>query len=122
MANKGFSVMTKKHQIQIEMKDLIVELGITPENFCAYSGISMDAFMATPVDTFSQSRCNDIYTILNNTRPWFDSKYESWAWYISQPILGFGNITAAEVVKQHSESGVKAIIDYIASKELAAFE
>lgn len=36
----------------------------------------------------------------------------------SQPIIGFGNLTAAEAVMQNQDAGASAIIEYKDSKEL----
>jgi hypothetical protein len=107
--------------INSTQEKLIADLGVTLEHFSLHSGISMTALM-TYEDEFSQSRCDDISAILNKIRPWFDSYYQCWSWYIGQPIMGLGNITAAEIIKQNNELGVKAINDYIASKKLAGYE
>jgi hypothetical protein len=36
----------------------------------------------------------------------------------NQPIIGFGNLTAAEAVIQNQDAGASAIINYIKSKYL----
>jgi hypothetical protein len=36
----------------------------------------------------------------------------------SQPVIGFGNLTAAEAVMQNQDAGASAIIEYKNSKEL----
>lgn len=103
-----------------KIENLIADLGVTPEHFSHYAGIPVESLMNIS-DKNAQSRCNDIFAILSKVRPWFDSSFEGWSWYISQPIPSFGNITAAEVVKKYAR-GVEAVNDYIVTKEFGGFE
>lgn len=99
-------------------------LGVTLNQLARYTDIPEQSLkrperLAKPL---VQSRLLDVAAILRRVQHWFDSELQAWAWYIGQPIVGFGNLTAAEVVKQYGEKGVMAVQDYISGKESGGYE
>ncbi len=62
----------------------------------------------------SQKRLRDIVMILNRTTPWCGTAFQAYAWYRSEPIPGFGDLTAEAVVKQGNADLVMSYLDRIA--------
>lgn len=104
-----------------KLQAFLDDLGVTPEHFAHYTGITLSTTMRSSESSVSQLG-NSIIGIIHSVRPWFDSDFQSWAWYISEPIISLGNKTPAQIVKELGPAGVDAIRDYIASKNLGAFE
>ncbi len=69
-----------------------------------------------------QTRLLEIHALLRRVRPWYDSDQAAWAWYISEPLASFANLTPAEIIKLHKGAGVEAINDFITAKELGGFD
>lgn len=69
-----------------------------------------------------QTRLLEVHAILRRVRPWFDNDQAAWAWYISEPLPSFANLTPAEIIKLHKGAGVEAINDFITAKELGGFD
>lgn len=69
-----------------------------------------------------QTRLLEVHAILRRVRPWFDSDQAAWAWYISEPLASFANLTPAEIIKLHKGKGVEGINDFITAKELGGFD
>ena len=62
----------------------------------------------------SQKRLHDIVMILNRVTPWCGTPFQAYAWYRSEPIPGFGDLTAEAVVKQGNADLVMSYLDCIA--------
>lgn len=104
-----------------KLQEFLDDLGITPEHFAHYTGITLSTTMRSSESSVSQLG-DSIIGIIHSVSPWFDSDYKSWTWFISEPIISFGNKTPAQIVKERGHIGVDAVRDYIASKNLGAFE
>lgn len=69
-----------------------------------------------------QTRLSEVHALLRRVRPWFSSDQAAWAWYIGEPLVSFGGLTPAEIIKQFKENGVTALNDYITAKNMGGFE
>lgn len=114
----------QKQPIQVDIKSFMSALGCSFDEFSKYTGISIEELneINSASNSFTLSKFNDICGILSRIQFWFDSDSEGWAWFTSQRLLGFGNMTASEIVKLHHSDGVKAVNDYITSKDAGGFE
>lgn len=65
---------------------------------------------------------NCIVAILYIVKPWFDSNAKRWSWFVNEPLLGFGDKTASEIICEQGLRGVDAVFDFITTKNLGAFE
>lgn len=113
--------MMIKKTIPIDLEEAIAAFGVTLDDFSRHTGICISHLIDSK-DNKDYSRCNDILAILNKLQAWFDSAHQCWIWYIKQQIPGFGDASAAEIVKNYDDKGVVAVNSYIASKEGGGFE
>jgi len=102
---------------QVRAERLAERLRITGVQLAAAAGLSHDAIseaaqLASPA---TQARLRDVVEILNRVRPWAGSDAAAFAWYRSQPLPGFGNFTAEDLVKQGRTETVKRYLDQIAA-------
>tara|TARA_R110001583_G_scaffold193295_1_gene361352 strand:+ start:2458 stop:2856 length:399 start_codon:yes stop_codon:yes gene_type:complete len=58
----------------------------------------------------TQKRLGHVVQILNRVLPWTGSVASAWAWYRSQPLPGFGDLTAEQLVK---DGYSQAVLDYL---------
>ncbi len=58
----------------------------------------------------SQRRLRDIVLILNRVLPWCGTPMQAYAWYRSEPIPSFGDLTAEDLVKRGM---AEAVLEYI---------
>ena len=103
----------------MKIDKLTSELGITHEEFSRHTGIE-----CRHGDTQVESgyvQATDIYEILTAVLPWFDGIQESWHWFISTNVSGFGGLTPAEVVKQEGGAGIDAVKNFIDAKKAGGF-
>ncbi len=61
-----------------------------------------------------QSRLNWLVELLERVRPWAGDPRAAYAWYCSQPIVGFGEQTAQDLVRAGKAHAVDAYLDRIA--------
>ena len=105
-----------------KLQTFLNDLGITPEHFAHHTGITLPATMRSS-EPSSSPLVDSIIKIIDGVRPWFDSDYQCWAWYISEPIISYSNKTPAQIVNELGPiRGVEAVHNYIAFKNLGAFE
>ena len=80
------------------------------------AGLSRDAVSKTArrYSPATQKRLRDMVEIINRVLPWAGSPMQAMAWYRSQPLPGFGDITAEQLVKQGRAQWVHEYIDRIA--------
>lgn len=109
---------TKVHN---QTDKLILELGISDASFFACTGLSPQNLNSDEKGV-ERDRFDAIHTIFSKLKTWFDSPEEAWEWYTKQPIIGFGDLTPAEIVMRNQDSGASAVMNYIKSKELGGFE
>ncbi|HEC12991.1 MAG TPA: DUF2384 domain-containing protein [Acidiferrobacteraceae bacterium] len=60
----------------------------------------------------SQQRLHEIVSIINRVTPWCGDAFQAYAWFRSEPLPGFGGLTAEELVK---DGRAQAVQGYIAS-------
>ncbi len=58
----------------------------------------------------SQRRLRDIVMILNRALPWCGTTMQAYAWFRSEPLPGFGDLTAEELVKRGM---AEAVMEYV---------
>ena len=63
----------------------------------------------------SQQRLRDIVLILNRVLPWCGSPIQAYAWYRSEPLPSFGDLTAEDLVKRGKADDVLEEISRLAS-------
>ena len=92
-------------------------LRVTKMQLAAAAGLSRDAVsksarLGSPA---TQARLRDMAEILNRIRPWAGSVEAAFAWYRSQPLPAFGDLTAEDLVKQGRAEAVKRHLSRIAA-------
>lgn len=80
------------------------------------SGLSMDAVSKKnrAHSKKSQKRLRDMVMIINRVTPWCGSTFQAYAWYRSEAIPSFGDLTAEALVKQDRADSVMNYLDRIA--------
>ncbi len=63
----------------------------------------------------TQSRLRDTVEVINRILPWSGSVQQAFAWYRSQPIPSFGDLTAEDLVKDGRAEAVKRHLSRIAA-------
>ncbi|MBL6457730.1 DUF2384 domain-containing protein [Belnapia sp. T6] len=100
------------------MPDRLTEsLGTTRQQLAAAAGLSRDAVSKTArlQAPATQARLRDMVEILNRIRGWAGSGPQAFAWYRSQPIPAFGDLTAEDLVRQGRAEAVKRYLSHIAA-------
>ncbi|MDX2503906.1 MAG: XRE family transcriptional regulator [Gammaproteobacteria bacterium] len=62
----------------------------------------------------SQKRLRDIVMIINRLLPWCGTPLQAYAWFRSEPISSFGDLTAEGMVKRDISEVVLEYLDRIA--------
>jgi len=80
------------------------------------SGLSVDAISKKArVNTVnSQSRLRDMVMIISRVTPWCGTPFQAYAWYRSEPIPSFGDLTAQALVRQGKADLVMRYLDRMA--------
>lgn len=80
------------------------------------TGLSIDAVSKkTRVNSVnSQKRLRDMVMIINRITPWCGTTFQAYAWYRSEPIPSFGDLTAQALVRQGRADTVMRYLDRIA--------
>lgn len=88
----------------------------TIKEIAALSGLSPDtvAKQSRYRSKTSQQRLRDIVLILNRVLPWCGTPMQAYAWYRSEPIPSFGDLTAEDLVKRGMAEEVLEYIGRIA--------
>ena len=87
----------------------------TVDDVAASTGLGRDALsrkdrIATPK---TQTRLREMMEILNRVSPRFGSDLLAYAWYRSEPLTGFGGMTAMHLVRQGRAGEVMEYIDAV---------
>lgn len=61
----------------------------------------------------TQKRLREMVEILNRVEPRFDSALIAYAWYRSEPLAGFGGLTAMQLVRDGQAAEVMDYIDAV---------
>jgi hypothetical protein len=104
------------HQGLVEMDRLAALIRVTKTELAALAGLSRDAVSKTAraASPATQARLRDVVEILNRIEGWSGSPAQALAWYRSQPLPGFGDRTAEELVKEGRAEAVKRYLGRIA--------
>ena len=80
------------------------------------SGLSLDTLAKKSRfrSKSSQKRLRDIVMILNRILPWCGTSMHAYAWFRSEPLSSFGDLTAEELVKRGMADAVMKYIGRIA--------
>lgn len=93
------------------------QLHVTSRELAAASGLPRDAVSKTARlgARKTQRRLTDLVEIVNRVLPWAGSVQQAFAWYRSQPLPSFGNLTAEDLVRQGRAEDVKRYLSRIAA-------
>lgn len=99
----------------IAVESLADRLHVTRKELALATGLSRDAVskrdrLHAPA---TQKRLRDVVEIVNHVLPWAGSVQQAFAWYRSQPLPSFGDMTAEDLVKAGRAEDVKAYLSRI---------
>jgi hypothetical protein len=95
------SLRAVAEEFHITVKEIAVLSGLSPDTVAKQSRFRTKA---------SQRRLRDIVLILYRVLPWSGSPMQAYAWFRSEPIPSFGDLTAEELVKRGM---AEAVMEYI---------
>ena len=100
----------------VETGLLSQRLRVTKTELAFAAGLSRDAVSksARIASPSTQARLRDMVEIVNRVMPWAGSLPQAFAWYRAQPLPGFGDRTAEDLVKEGRAEAVKAHLSRIA--------
>lgn len=100
----------------ISPRSLAEEFHTTIKEVAALSGLSPDtvAKKSRFRSKASQKRLRDIVMILNRILPWCGTPMHAYAWFRSEPLPSFGDLTAEELVKRGMADAVMKHVGRIA--------
>lgn len=100
----------------VVVDQLVKDLHITKAELAAASGLSRDAVSKTArlKSRRTQKRLGEVVEIINRVLPWAGSVQAAFAWYRSQPLPGFGDQTAEDLVKAGRGEAVRQYLSRIA--------
>jgi len=100
----------------VAVDQLVKDLHITKAELAAASGLSRDAVSKTArlKSRRTQKRLGEVVEIINRVLPWTGSVQAAFAWYRSQPLPGFGDQTAEDLVKAGRGEAVRQYLSRIA--------
>jgi hypothetical protein len=101
----------------VETGRLSERLRVTKTELAHAAGLSRDAVSksARLSSPSTQARLRDMVEIVNRVTPWAGSLPQAFAWYRAQPLPGFGDRTAEDLVKEGRAEAVKAHLSRIAT-------
>ena len=78
-------------------------------------GLGRDAVMRPDrvASAKTQKRLREMVEILNRVEPRFGSALIAYAWYRSEPLAGFGGLTAMQLVRDGHAADVMAYVDAV---------
>jgi len=99
----------------ITPRALADEFHTTVKNITTLSGLSPDTISKRNrfQSKKSQKRLRDIVMIINRVLPWCGTSIQAYAWYRSESIPSFGNLTAEDMVKRNMTDTVLEYLDRI---------
>lgn len=95
---------------------LVAILKLSKLDIAPALGLSRDALSKTVRQNSpkTQSRLREVVEILNRVLPWAGTPVKAWAWYRSESLPGFGDMTAEQLVKDGMGDAVRRYLDEIA--------
>lgn len=105
---------------QFEPARIADVLRTSTEEIAQTVGLSKDALQRrTRIDSDrTQRRLRELVEILNKVEPRFGSKLMAYAWYRSEPLAGFDNRTAMQLVQ---EGLAQQVLEYIDAVDAGIF-
>lgn len=96
----------------VETERLAAALNITKGELARATGLSRDAVSkrSRAASRQTQQRLRDTVEIINRVSTWTGGTGRAFAWFRSQPLPSFGDLTAEDLVKQGRAQAVK---DYL---------
>lgn len=100
----------------ISPKAVADEFHTTLKDISALSGLAPDTLSKRErfQSKSSQKRLRDILLIIGRAIPWCGSPMQAYAWYRSEPIPSFGDLTPEGMVKRDMSQAVLEYMDRIA--------
>lgn len=105
---------------QFEPAKIATELRTSTEEVALSVGLAKDALQRrTRIDSDkTQRRLRELVEVLNKVEPRFGSKLMAYAWYRSEPLPGFDNRTAMQIVQ---EGKAQRVLEYIDAVDAGIF-
>jgi hypothetical protein len=99
----------------VAIDSLSDQLHVTRTELALATGLSRDAVSKKSRlrSNTTQKRLRDVIEIINHVLPWAGSVQQAFAWYRSQPLPSFGDLTAEDLVKAGRAEDVKAYLNRI---------
>ena len=115
MSQPSFLEMVYNPDGLISTDSLTEGLHITKAELALATGLSRDAVSKRNrlASHSTQARLRDVIEIMNRILPWTGSMAAAFAWYRSQPLPSFGDVTAEQLIKQGRAEAVKRYLDRI---------
>ena len=90
-------------------------LRTTKDEVARTVGLGRDAVMRPDrvASAKTQKRLREMVEILNRVEPRFGSSLIAYAWYRSEPLAGFGGLTAMQLVRDGDAADVMEYIDAV---------
>ncbi|HSR71264.1 MAG TPA: antitoxin Xre/MbcA/ParS toxin-binding domain-containing protein [Kiloniellales bacterium] len=116
MANETFLTDVMDARGAVAPDRLVALLRTSKAELALAFGLSRDAVSkrARLDSRATQTRLRDVVEIINRVLPWTGSLPQAYAWYRSQPLPGFGDRTAEDLVKEGRAQAVKAYLSRVA--------
>jgi len=115
MTSKSFltDIMTPEGNVAADR--LAAKLHVTKTELASAVGLSRDAVSksARLKARATQTRMREVAEIINRVRSWAGSDAQAFAWYRSQPLPSFGDLTAEDLVKAGRAEDVRAFLSRI---------
>jgi len=116
MLDAGFAAAVIRTDGTVDIGRLTDALHASKSQLSYASGLSRDAISKTARlrAPATQARLREMVEILNRVLPWCGSLPQAFAWYRSQPLPSFGDVTAEALVKRGRAEAVREYLDRIA--------
>jgi len=100
----------------VSPKALADQFHTTVKDVSYLTGISINILgkKARAHSKISQNRLRETVEIINRVTPWCGNVFQAYAWYRSEPLPGFGDLTAEDLVKDGKAEAIKRYIARIA--------
>jgi hypothetical protein len=92
-------------RLRITKTELASALGLSRESVSKQSRVTSVA---------TQQRLRDVVEIINRVAPWVGSELAAFAWYRSQPLPSFGDLTPEDLVHAGRGEAVKRYLSRLA--------
>lgn len=105
---------------QFDPRKIAAALRTSTEEVAMTVGLSKDALQRrTRIRSDrTQRRLRELVEVLNKIEPRFGSGLMAYAWYRSEPLPGFGGLTAMQLVREHK---AQQVLEYIDSVDAGIF-